>query len=63
MVMELQTALQDVVFLPSRDSFDATFLKNCDRGYGLRIATCLITVDGCKQGHAPCKILFLHQIR
>ena len=51
---------QDVAFLPSRDSFFATFLKNCGKSLGT--TTCLNTVVGCKQVHAPSKILLLQQI-
>ena len=53
--------LQDVAFLPSRDNFSTTILKNCGRGESLRITTCLRTVVEGKQGHVPCKILLLHQ--
>ena len=52
---------QDVVFLPCRDSFSTTFLKNGGRGEGLGTTTCLITVVWGKQGHAPFKLLTLQQ--
>ena len=47
---------QDVALLPSRASFSTTFLTNCGRCEGLGINTCLKTVVGGQQGHAPCKI-------
>ena len=53
---------QDVVFLPFQTSFYTTFVINCGRGEGFRKATCLNTVAGGKQGHAPCKMLLLQQI-
>ena len=37
--------------------FSTTFLKNCGRGESLWTTTCLRTVFGGKQGHAPCKFL------
>ena len=52
-------SFQHVAFLPSRASFHTTFLKNCGRGERLRTTTCLGTVVGGKQGHAPCRILLL----
>ena len=52
----------DLAFLPSRASFHTTFLRNCGRGDCLRTATCLSTLFGGKQGHAPCRILLLQQI-
>ena len=52
---------QDVAFLPSRASFSTTFLKSYGRGESLVTTTCLKTVVGGKQGHAPCKILLLQQ--
>ena len=55
-------SFQDVAFLPSRNSFSTTFVKNCGRGGSLRITTCLITVVGGKQGRAPCNIFLLQQI-
>ena len=39
--------------------FSSTFLMNCGRSESLRIVTCLKTVVGGKQGHAPCKMLFV----
>ena len=51
----------DVAFLPSQGSFSTTFIKNCDRGENLWITAYLKTVVGGKQGHAPCKILLLHE--
>ena len=51
--------LQDVAFLPSTASFYTTNLKYSGRGECLGTTTCLITVVGDKQGHAPCKILLL----
>ena len=54
-------ALQDVVFLPSKASFSTTFLLNCGASKSLRATTCLKTVVGGKQGHAPCKIPYLQQ--
>ena len=52
---------QDVAFMPSQASFSTTFLKKCGRGESLGTTTCLKTVVGGKQGHAPCKILLLQQ--
>ena len=52
---------QDVAFLSSRASCFTTFLKYCGRRIGLGTTTCLKTVVGGKQGHAPCKILLLHK--
>ena len=51
---------QDVAFLPSLASFSTTCKENCGRGESLGITTCLKTVVGGKQGHAPCKVLLLH---
>ena len=51
----------DVAFLPSKASFSTTFLQNCGRGEGLVTTTCLSAVVGDKQGHAPCRVLLLHQ--
>ena len=56
---ELQVGFQDVAFLPSELVFVPCFLKNCGRGEGLMAATCHRTIDGGKQGHAPCKSLLL----
>ena len=36
------------------------FLKNCGRGENFRTTTCLKTVVGGMQGHAPCKAHLLH---
>ena len=54
-----QIAFQDVAFMLSRVSFCITFLSNCGRGEGLETATCLKTVVGDKQEHAPCSIFSL----
>ena len=54
-------SFQDVAFLPSRNSFSTTFLKNCGKGESHRTTTCLNTVVGGRHGHAPCKILSLHK--
>ena len=61
LVRELIICSQDAAFLPSRASVSTTFLKNCGRDDGLRTTTCLTTVVGDKQGHAPCKIISLQQ--
>ena len=53
--------LQDVVFLPLRASFYTTFIKNCGRGEIVGTTMCVKTVFGGRQGHAPCKILWLQQ--
>ena len=58
---ELMEGFQDVTFLPSWASFATTFLNKCDGGDSLWTATCLKSVVGGKQGHAPCKMLFLQQ--
>ena len=42
-------------------SISTTFHKNCGRDESLRTTTFLKTVVGGKQGHAPCKILSLHE--
>ena len=39
--------------------FTSHFFERCCRGEGLRTTTSLKTVDGGKQGHAPCKIFLL----
>ena len=52
---------QDVAQLSSQASFPPTFLKNCGRSKCLGTTTCLITVFGGKQGHAPCRIFSLQQ--
>ena len=57
----LLMGFQDVVFLPSRASFSATFLKNCGRGESHETAYCLRTVVRGKQGHAPSKIFLIPQ--
>ena len=49
----------DVAFLPYLASFSTTFLKNWSRCECLRTTTCLESVVGGNQEHAPCKILFL----
>ena len=54
-------AFQDVMFLPSRNRFFTMFLKYCGRGESLVTTTCLRTVDGGRQGHAPFKTLLLQQ--
>ena len=45
----------DVAFLPCLACSAATFVKSCGRGEGLWTTTFHKTVDGGKQGHAPCK--------
>ena len=45
-----------------RASFSTTCLKNCGKGECLGTTTCLMTVAGGKQGHAPCRMLPLQQI-
>ena len=55
LVVELHMGFQHVAFTPSCARFYTAFLKNCDRGESLGIATCLKTVVGGKHGHAPCK--------
>ena len=42
-------------------TFSTTFLKNCGRGESLKTTTCVKTVVGGKQGHAPCEILSLYK--
>ena len=32
---------EDAAFLPSKVSFHTTFLKDCDKGYGIWAATCI----------------------
>ena len=41
---------QDVAFMPSRDSFSTTFLRECGRREGFRTTKCLKTVVVGKQG-------------
>ena len=36
-----------------------TLLKDCGRGEGLAITTCLESVVCGEQGHAPCKVWFV----
>ena len=52
---------QDVAFLPSRDSFSTTFVKNCGRGESLRTTTCLKTVVRVSKGMLPVKYFLLQQ--
>ena len=52
---------QDVAFLPSCASFSTTLATNCGSVERLRIAACLRTVFGDKQGYAPCEIFLLQQ--
>ena len=53
-------SFHDVAFLPSRGSFSSTtFLTICGIGEGLGATTCLDTLVGVMQGHAPSKILLL----
>ena len=47
---------QDVAFLPSQAGFYTHFLN-----ITVRTTTCLRTVVGGKEGHAPCKGLLFHQ--
>ena len=54
-------SFQDVAFVPFRASFFTTYLKVCGRGESLGTTTCLGTVVWGTQGHAPCKILLLHE--
>ena len=52
-VKEVQIGLLVVVLLPYLVSFyTITFLRNCDRGEGLRSVTSLKTVVGGRQRHA-----------
>ena len=44
---------QDVAFLLFQASFFTIFNDNCGSGEGLRINTCLSTMIGGRQGHAP----------
>ena len=60
-VLELLVCFHDVAFLPSRASFSTAFLSTISRGKSLKTITCLKTVLGGNQGHAPCKILSLQQ--
>ena len=46
----------DFAFLNSGTSVSITFVENCGRCEGVRTTTCLITVDGGKQGNAPCEV-------
>ena len=57
----LQLGFQDVSFLPSWATFFTTFLINCGGGESLRTTTCLGTVVGGRQGHAPCEECLLQQ--
>ena len=52
---ELIMGFQDVVFLPSRDSFSIIFLENCCRGESLVTTTCLNTVVGVSKSMLPVK--------
>ena len=52
---------QDVASLPSRTRFSSMFLNNGGGGESLGTTTCLRTVVGCNQGHAPCKVFKLQQ--
>ena len=52
---------QDEASLPSRASFSTMFLNNCGGGESLGTTTCLKTVVGGKQGHAPSETLLLQQ--
>ena len=52
---------QDVTFLPCRASFPTPFLENCGRDESLGSTTCLSTVVGGKQVHAPCMICFFQR--
>ena len=52
----------DVAFLPpSQASISTTFRNSCGGDESLGTATCLKTVVGGRQGHAPCKGLSLQQ--
>ena len=53
-VTELQINFQHVAFLPSRASYNSTFLMHCDRCECLGTTTCLRTVVNGNQEHAPC---------
>ena len=46
--------LQDVGFLPSRDSFSTTFHKNCGRGESLGTTTCLNSMVGVSKVKVTC---------
>ena len=47
--------------MPSWAALSTTFLKKYGTVESLVTTTCHETVVGGKQGHAPCKILLLHQ--
>ena len=51
----------DVALLPSRAGYSTAFVEDCGRGEYLGTTTCLRTVVGGKQGHAPCQIRTLQQ--
>ena len=55
-------SFQDGAFLPSLASFLSAFLKHCGRGACpcLPPTTCLKTVVGGRQVHAPRKVPLLH---
>ena len=42
-------------------SFSTSFINNCGRDESLGIMTCLKTVVGGRQGHAPCRVFMLHK--
>ena len=46
-------AFQHAAFLPSLASFSTTFIVNGGSGERVVTTTCLITVVGAKEGHAP----------
>ena len=50
---------QDVAFLPSQAGFLTTFLDNGGSLMTTTTTTCLITLIGDEQWHAPCRILSL----
>ena len=57
MVGGLKISFQDVASIPPTASFCISFITNCGRGYALGTTTCLETVVGVMQGHAPVKYL------
>ena len=48
---------QDVVFLSSRATFYAAYLRHCGRGEGLMSTTCVRTVVGVSKGMLPVRHL------
>ena len=62
LVGKFQVGFHDIALLYSRTRYYTTFLGNNSRGERLGTTTCLGTVVGCKQGHAPCKVPLLRHM-